>query len=96
MSAHGSDSSQGSHALESLAFYALGTFYPFGPAIINGIASGTIFTLGKEIPHFYAKANISWLPPKITFDEGVRGDVIDTAVHIGTLLAAAGIHFLLG
>lgn len=96
MSSHGSDASQGSHALESLIFYGLGTFYPFGPAILNGILCGTIFTLGKELPQMYAKTEISWLPPSISFDEGVRGDLIDTAVHIGTLLAAAGIHYLLG
>lgn len=96
MSSHGSDASQGSHALESLVFYALGTFYPFGPAIINGILCGTIFTAGKEIPQMYAKTDISWWPPGVDFDEEIRGDLIDTVVHLGTLLAAAGTHFLLG
>lgn len=84
MSAHGSDASQGSHIAESLAVYLFGAFiWPWGPAVASGLLANLAFTTGKELPQMYAKGF-----------KDLKGDWIDTAVHIGTSLLAAGIHLL--
>lgn len=89
MTAHGSDASQGSHSLESVIAYVLPAVaahllgFPFPVQLFAGVVGVVAFTGGKELPQMYDKGF-----------EGIKGDAIDVAVHLGTILPCAGIHYL--